>query len=268
VKHLSVKKIVDIDVPDYPLKIQKQIATILEKADQLRKDCQQMEQELNSLAQSVFIDMFGDPVSNPKGWEMGCIGDLLESANYGTSEKSSSEVLEYPVLRMNNITYEGEWNFNSLKYMDMSEKAKSKYLVHKGELLFNRTNSKDLVGKTAVFREDSPMAFAGYLVRGRCNALANSEYISAFMNSKYGKKTLFSMCKSIVGMANINAQEFQKIRIAVPPVKLQNVFEDFFLKVMESKRQLNEESEKHNDLFNSLMQKAFKGELNLTNTAA
>lgn len=112
----------ELKIPLPPLETQKQIAAVLKKADQLRKDCKLLEQELNSLAQSVFIEMFGDPATNPKGWKIGTIAELLSSANYGTSEKSSTDILKYPVLRMNNITYEGNWDFTSLKYMDMDEK--------------------------------------------------------------------------------------------------------------------------------------------------
>ena len=262
-KEVSKKVVEGFKIPLPPLEIQKQIAAVLEKADQLRKDCRQMEQELNSLAQSVFIDMFGDPVTNPKGWEMGTIGQLLKSANYGTSEKSSTDILQYPVLRMNNITYEGGWDFTSLKYMDMSEKDEEKYLVESGDILFNRTNSKELVGKTAVYREDKPMAYAGYLVRARCNEKGNPDYISAFMNSKYGKQTLQSMCKSIVGMANINAQEFQKIKIAKPLVELQNEYSEKVGKIQALIREAKAQEEEYRDAFNALMQKAFKGELKL-----
>ncbi len=262
-KEVSKKVVEAFKIPLPPLETQKQIAAVLEKADQLRKDCQQMEQELNSLAQSVFIDMFGDPVTNPKGWEIGTIGDLLLSANYGTSEKASTEKKKYPVLRMNNITYEGNWDFTSLKYMDLSKDDEEKYLVESGDILFNRTNSKELVGKTAVYREATPMAYAGYLIRARCNELAHPEYISSFMNSSYTKQTLQSMCKSIVGMANINAKEFQKISVAKPPIELQQEFarrvEAIRVEVEATKQQGNE----YDYLFNALIQKAFKGELNL-----
>lgn len=262
-KFVSLKVLRGLKIPLPPLETQKQIAAVLEKADQLRKDCQQMEQELNSLAQSVFIDMFGDPVTNPKGWDVGIIGEMLSSANYGTSEKSSTEKKKFPVLRMNNITYEGNWDFSALKYMDMSKEDENKYLVKSGDILFNRTNSKELVGKTAVYREATSMAYAGYLVRARCNELAHPDYISSFMNSKYGKKTLQSMCKSIVGMANINAKEFQKIKIAKPPVELQEKFAIRVAVIRTKVADVKQQEAEYNLLFNALMQKAFKGELNL-----
>jgi type I restriction enzyme, S subunit len=255
----------ELKIPLPPLETQKQIAAVLKKADQLRKDCKLLEQELNSLAQSVFIEMFGDPATNPKGWKIGTIAELLSSANYGTSEKSSTDILKYPVLRMNNITYEGNWDFTSLKYMDMDEKDEDKYLVQDGDILFNRTNSKELVGKTAVYREKEPMAYAGYLVRARCNKFGHPDYISSFMNSKYGKQTLQTMCKSIVGMANINAKEFQSIKIAKPPIELQIDFSVRIAKIRALIQEVKLQDLEYQKVFNALMQKAFSGEHNFAN---
>jgi len=256
-----------IEIPLPPLPIQKQIAAVLEKADTLRQQSQLMEQELNSLTQSVFLDMFGDPAKNEKGWPIATIGDCCKSVNYGTSEKADESTGDYPVLRMNNITYDGRWNFDSLKYINLDDKGTEKYLAESGDLLFNRTNSKELVGKTAVFRENKAMAFAGYLVRARLNERAVPEYISAVMNSRYGKQTLLGMCKSIVGMANINAKEFQKIRIPLPPIALQEDFQEIILSINSKMRDIEVNKKEYKNLFNSLMQRAFKGELDLKDVA-
>jgi type I restriction enzyme S subunit len=133
--------------------------------------------------------------------------------------------------------------------------------VREGDILFNRTNSPDLVGKTAVFRHSEPMAYAGYLVRLRVNQEATSEFISAFLNSRYGKATLRGMCKSIIGMANINATEVQTIRIPKPPVELQRTFARLVIE-MEShtRRQLSSEASMDAQ-FASLQHRAFRGEL-------
>ena len=98
-------------------------------------------------------------------------------------------------------------------------------MAKNGDLLFNRTNSKELVGKTAVFDQVEPMAFAGYLIRVRTNEDGNPYYLWGFLNSAYGKHILKSMCKNIVGMANINAQELQDIEVPKPPRQLQNEYE-------------------------------------------
>ncbi|EHL2708408.1 restriction endonuclease subunit S, partial [Escherichia coli] len=130
-----------------------------------------------------------------------------------------------------NITYQGGWDFTDLKYLDLSVKEKDKFLVKEGDLLFNRTNSKELVGKTAVYEENRPMAFAGYLIRVRPNPIGNNYYISGYLNSIHGKITLMNMCKSIVGMANINAQELQNIEILIPPKHLQDEYEIIYKKI-------------------------------------
>lgn len=206
---------------------QQRIATILDKADSLRRKRQEAIRLADELLRAVFIDMFGDPGSNPKNFKTGTIRDLVASANYGTSEKASEEVGQYAILRMNNITYQGGWDFSSLKYVDLDPATAHKYLTQRGDLLFNRTNSKELVGKTAVYMRDEPMAIAGYLVRVRLNERGNPHYVSGYLNSAHGKQTLASRAKSIVGMANINAQEMQDIPLLLPPKDLQDKFGRF-----------------------------------------
>ncbi|TOP57369.1 restriction endonuclease subunit S, partial [Vibrio parahaemolyticus] len=177
-------------VPLPPLAEQKRIAAILDKADAIRQKRKQAIDLADEFLRSVFLDMFGDPVTNPKGWEVGTIRDLVSSVNYGSSAKASETDGEFPILRMGNITYEGKWNFTDLKYIDLNDKDQIKYLAHRNDLLFNRTNSKELVGKTAVFDEDDPMAIAGYLIRVRTNDNGNPWYISGYLNSFHGKQTL------------------------------------------------------------------------------
>ena len=245
----------NIEIPLPPLAEQKRIAGILDAADALRA------KRRAALAQSLFLDLFGDPVTNPRGWEVVTIGDLLSSTAYGTSKKAHETDGQYPCLRMNNITYAGGWDFTSLKYVDLDPKELPKYLVHKGQILFNRTNSKELVGKTAVFREETPMAFAGYLVRGIVSSEADPEYIASFLNLPQGKAILMGMCKSIVGMANINAQEFRSIRIPNPPLPLQQSFAAAVESIEKQKARHREHLAGLDALFASLQHRAFRGEL-------
>lgn len=231
VKHLSVKKIQDIKIRLPSLKEQKRIAAILDKADAIRQKREQAIKLADDFLRAKFLEMFGTPANNIHRFPKGTIRDLVDSVNYGTSAKASIDSGEYPILRMGNITYQGRWDFTDLKYLDLSVKEKDKYLVKEGDLLFNRTNSKELVGKTAVYEEDRPMAFAGYLIRVRPNSIGNNYYISGYLNSIHGKITLMNMCKSIVGMANINAQELQNIEILIPPKHLQDECEIIYKKI-------------------------------------
>jgi type I restriction enzyme, S subunit len=260
VKHLSVKGIRDIDIALPPLPEQRRIAAILDQADALRVKRREALAQLDALQQAIFIEMFGDPATNPKKWPIRVIGDLLSSASYGTSEKSSVKG-NFPVLRMNNITRTGEMDFNNLKYMELKESQYERYLVKQGDVLFNRTNSADLVGKAAIFRTSEPMVYAGYLVRLRTNGDNDPEYLAGFLNTRYAKRMLRGMCKSIIGMANINATEVQAMKIAQPPLNIQSDFRSQIESVNKNKIVQKQALLELDTLFASLQHRAFRGEL-------
>jgi type I restriction enzyme S subunit len=253
-------KLKELFVPLPSLTEQKRIADILDRAEALRAKRRVAIAQLDELVQSVFIEMFGDPANNSKKWPICNIGDLLESASYGTSEKAGATG-EYPVLRMNNITRTGEMDLTDLKFMDLADSQKERYLVRAGDVLFNRTNSAELVGKTAVFRNDKPMAYAGYLIRLRVNNQNDPEYLSAFLNTSYSKRMLRGMCKSIIGMANINATEIQAMKIPQPPLELQNEFSCRVATVEKTKATHRASLAELDELFASLQYRAFRGEL-------
>jgi len=258
---LAISDIKTIEIPMPPLSGQRRIAAILDKADAIRRKRQQAIQLADEFLRSVFLDMFGDPARNPKAWPKGTIRDLVSEVKYGTSKKANKTNGKYPILRMNNITYQGDLDLADLKYVDLGENEETKYLAKKGDLLFNRTNSKDLVGKTTVYDLESPMAIAGYLIRVRSNNKSNPYYISAYLNSKHGKTTLYSICKNIIGMANINAQELQDIGILIPPVHLQNQYAEIVNNVKQKRATLIKSLDDSITLAKSLTQRAFRGEL-------
>lgn len=258
-RHFKYLKQVIIPLPN--IQYQNKIVNILDQAQELIDKRKAQIEALDELIQSVFYDMFGDPGLNSKGWETGRISDIIVKTQYGTSTKANETEGEYAVLRMNNITYSGNWDFKSLKYVDLDEKDRKKYLVYKGEVLFNRTNSKELVGKTAVYKREEPMAYAGYLVKATPNNRANGQFIASYMNTKYTKSLLFNMAKNIVGMANINAEEFKNIKVYIPPIEIQNQFTEIVESIEKQKELLNESLVELENNFNSLVQRAFKGEL-------
>lgn len=260
IKYIKLENLTEAHIPLPPLTTQKRIAEILDAADALRRKDQELLKKYDELAQAIFIDMFGDPVKNEKGWEVGTIRDLAKEVKYGTSKPAEDNGL-IPYLRMNNITYSGEWDLTSMKNINLEKNEYEKYTLKNGDLVFNRTNSKELVGKTAVFDLNQEMAIAGYLIRLRTNKLGNPYYISSYLNSRHGKETLLGMCKSIVGMANINAQELQEISIMIPPIRLQNKFEERIKLLKKIKLKTDEQVVASSSIFQTLLQKAFKGEL-------
>jgi len=178
--------------------------------------------------------MFGEPVLNPKGWEMTTIGDVVTEVKYGTS-RPAVEGGKYAYLRMNNLTYDGHLDLTDLKRIDIPDNEIEKCIVRKGDVLFNRTNSVELVGKTCVFNEDEDMVIAGYIIRVRLKPLLLPLVLSCFMNTDALKAKLRDMAKGAVNQANINAQELQAINIYLPPLELQNQFAAFVEQTDKSK---------------------------------
>ncbi|MEV6806452.1 restriction endonuclease subunit S [Streptomyces sp. NPDC051132] len=248
-----------LPVPMPPLGEQKRIAAVLDQVDTLRAKRREAISLLGNLAQSVFLNMFGDPARNPLGWPVGKVGDLLISANYGSSAKADAEG-DVPVLRMNNITTSGDLDMRDLKYLS-SEQVSEKHLVRAGDVLFNRTNSAELVGKSAIYRLPEEVAYAGYLVRLRVSEENHPEYLAAFLNSQYAKRVLRSMSKSIVGMANINAKEVQSIKIPIPPLAEQKRFASAITQVEAAKEPHRTHLATLDELFTSLQHRAFSGAL-------
>lgn len=259
--NISQGIIKSLKIPLPPLEEQKRVAGILDQADALRRLRTRALDKLNTLGQAIFHEMFGDVAHNSMGWPIGRIGDLLKEAKYGSSAKANTEGKGLPMLRMGNLTYDGQIDLKSLKHVELSDADFEKYTTKKGDLLFNRTNSKELVGKTAVVKHEEPLAFAGYLVRGRANNRGNTDYISAYLNSAHGKATLVGMCKNIVGMANINAKELQTIRIALPPKKLQDEYSNAVEALAPQREKFLHAIAAQEALFSSLQHRAFRGEL-------
>lgn len=257
----SVTDFLNLEIPKPPpLAEQRRIAVVLDQADTLRSNRRAALAQLDILTESLFIDLFGEPATNPKGWPIQKIGKLLESASYGTSEKSSA-IGEIPVLRMNNITRTGAMDFKDLKFMDLEPAQRDRYLVRVGDLLFNRTNSVELVGKTAIFRENTPMAYAGYLIRLRLNKDNDPDYLCSFLNTHYAKRMLRGMCNSIIGMANINATEIQAMSIPQPPLVMQREFARQMSAVDKLKASHRSSLAEMDVLFASLQYRAFRGTL-------
>ena len=213
-------------------------------------------QKFDDLIKARFVEMFGDPISNPKKWKIVKIRDVVTDVRYGTS-RPAVEGGKYPYLRMNNLTVDGQIDLNDLKYIDIPESEIEKCIVRKGDVLFNRTNSIELVGKTALFNLPDEMVIAGYIIRLRLNKDLLPEILTQYMNLKPLKDILRSMAKGAVNQANINAQELQSINVYLPEMELQNSFVEFAHQIDKSKVEVQRSLEKTQMLFDSLMQQYF-----------
>ena len=233
-KHLTAKELnrLELNVPSVAIQNQREnTLSALEKIMHFRS---KQLKSLDDLIKARFIEMFGRPFINNLNWESKQIKNVVNEVKYGTS-KPSVENGEYKYLRMNNLTYDGRFDLTDLKFISLDNDELEKCVVRKGDVLFNRTNSLDLIGKTADFDFDEDMVIAGYIIRIRLKETIVPKFFSMYMNTDEMKLHLRTIAKGAVNQANINAQELQEIPIYLPPIELQNQFADFVRHVDKSR---------------------------------
>lgn len=169
---------------------------------------------------------------------------LVTLVQYGISERATSEPIGTPILRMNNLQAHG-WDLTDLKYIQLDPETEAQFLVKNGDILFNRTNSKELVGKCEVFQEDGSWVFASYLIRVRLNeseALPN--FVADFLNTDAGRVQIDRVSRQIIGMSNVNAEELRDLLIPTPPPDIQRALVAEMEAARESRRaKLNQADE-------------------------
>lgn len=247
-------KTIEFKLPS--LEQQTRITRNLSKIDELLLLRKQQIAKLDGLIKARFVEMFGTFPANPFRWSIGKIQDVVSDVRYGSS-RPAVEGGKYPYLRMNNITYSGELDLRDTKRIDIPDSELDKCTVRRGDVLFNRTNSKELVGKTCVYNRDELMVLAGFVIRVRINERIRPEVLSAFLNMDFSKRMLIGMCKTAIGQANINAKELQNIDLYIPPIELQDQFVTLKNKIDQQKQTVQQSLEKLELLKKALMQEYF-----------
>ena len=257
-ERLSEKDFLAMEIPCPLLEEQNYVLSVIRKLRGIISVRKQELLKLDELIKARFVELFGTYPANERSWPTGTIRELVTEVRYGSSRKAADgNKGKYPYLRMNNITYGGELDLTDTKTIDVPDDELDKCTVRRGDLLFNRTNSKELVGKTCVYNRDETMVLAGFVVRVRLNGRALPEFVAAFMNTDFSKQMLLGMCKAAIGQANINAQELQNIGIYIPPVRMQKEFASFKEQVDKSKVAVQKALDEAQLLFDSLMQQYF-----------
>jgi len=252
----TVTALKELEIPLASIIVQRDISEKLKKVDWLGSLRKQQLAKLDELVKARFVEMFGTFPANPFRWSIGKIQDVVSDVRYGSS-RPAVEGGKYPYLRMNNITYSGELDLRDTKRIDIPDSELDKCTVRRGDVLFNRTNSKELVGKTCVYNRDELMVLAGFVIRVRINERIRPEVLSAFLNMDFSKRMLIGMCKTAIGQANINAKELQNIDLYIPPIELQDQFVTLKNKIDQQKQTVQQSLEKLELMKKALMQEYF-----------
>jgi len=260
-----------------PLPEQRKIASILYAVDQAIQKTEEIIEQAYRVKRGLVQDLFhgkdkvyedykSTPVGEvPSHWSVTNIGAVVEMAQYGISESMSEDGM-YPIFRMNNIE-NGYMVGEPMKYIDLDNREFEKYRVEKGDILFNRTNSLELVGKTGIFELEGDYVFASYLVRLRANEEVDPYYLNFYMNSFEGQNRMMDFATKGVSQANINANSIQQVKLPLPPKDEQ---QDIAAKIRAFDQEIghhNEYAAQLKDLKKGLMQDLLTGEVRTADKA-
>jgi type I restriction enzyme S subunit len=254
----------EIPIPVPPLEEQRRIVAVLDEAfEGLARASENAEANLQSAGE--LFELERDRLLSPSHSmrRQTTIGEVCVGFEYGTSAKSKPEG-SVAVLRMGNIQ-DGEIDYGDLVYSDEARDI-AKLSLTNGDVLFNRTNSAEHVGKTAIYRGDVPAIFAGYLIRlHRDPDQVEAEYLNLFLNSRTARNHGRTVMGRSVNQANISASKLRDYPIALPTLVEQRKIAAQLLELRAGAGELRERAvakiSRVAELRQSLLQKAFAGEL-------
>ncbi|WP_158297382.1 restriction endonuclease subunit S [Alteromonas macleodii] len=199
----------------------------------------------------------------PEGWVWATIDQLAINKRYGSSSKTNDDASGVPVLRMGNIQ-DGKLDYDNLKYLPEDHKEFPELLLNDGDLLFNRTNSAELVGKTAVYKDiGKPVSYASYLISVTFSEHFLPEFAAHYINSVLGKKWIAEVMNQTAGQANVNGTKLGALPIPLPSIleqrvlidKVSNEFDSIDLQIEATALGLNQSNAQRKNILKS----AFSG---------
>ena len=252
---LNNRTLETVKIPLPPLDQQKKIAAILDAADAYKQKTKALIEKYDELTQSLFLDMFGDPVTNPKGWEwqnLKDISDYFIGLTYKPENVAEDGII---VLRSSNIK-DGELAFKDVVRVD--NEVKPKLIVKDKDILMcSRNGSARLVGKVALIRNlREAMTFGAFMTIIRSDQY---NYLLNYFRTLGFRRQIATGATSTVNQ--ITKKMLDRIVLPKPPNELQNQFAERVQAIEVQKAQVQASLAQAEDLFNSLLQRAFKGEL-------
>ena len=259
-KEISKTVIANVEIPLPPLAEQRRIASILDQADELRQKRQQAIEKLDQLLQATFIDIFGDPVSNPKGWDLKPVGEISESklGKMLDKKKQSSEIDQYKYLRNANVQW-FRFDLSDVFEMEFNEKDRKNCELKFGDVLVCEGGEP---GRAAIWKNDLESCFfqqALHRVRLDMTQILPEYFVWLFWF--YSKNGGFDDHITVATIAHLTGVKMKAMQIPIPPLSLQEDFQQKVNEIEVLKTTLENSSKLFESLFSSLQNQVFNGTL-------
>ena len=279
-KRIQIPQLLNIKIPLPPLPEQKNIAAVLSSLQEAIEKTEDVIKSLREFKKSMMRHLFTygsvtpeeaeqiklketEIGAMPEEWEIDKLEKVIQATQYGLSKRGNTEG-QYPILRMNNLN-DGKIYTHSLQFVDLDFKEFQKFKLNDGDVLFNRTNSFELVGKTSIFNFDNDFVFASYLVRVIPNQnLLNSEYLNYYLNMEATQKRLKLLATRGVSQSNINATKLRNFSIPHPPLPIQNQIAQILSSIDAKIRAEEDKKNTLDTLFKTLLENLMTGKIRVT----
>ena len=260
ISNMDLERCLSIKIPLPPLLAQRRIASILDKADELRQKRQQAIEKLDQLLQATFIDMFGDPVSNTKGWDLKAVGEISESklGKMLDKKKQSSEIDQYKYLRNANVQW-FRFDLSDVFEMEFNEKDRKNCELKFGDILVCEGGEP---GRAAIWKNDLENCFfqkALHRVRLDMTQILPEYFVWLFWF--YSKNGGFDDHITVATIAHLTGIKMKAIQIPIPPLSMQEEFQQKVNEIEVLRTILENSSKLFESLFSSLQNQAFSGNL-------
>ena len=263
---LNNRTLETVKIPLPPLDQQKKIAAILDAADTYRQKTKVLIVKHDELIKSLFLEMFGDPVSNYMGWEKILLSSFIKSLKTGVSVNSTNEKYSdgmFGILKTSCV-YTGAFNPIEAKVIRRDEYDRMKLNPSANSIIISRMNTTELVGRSAYIAIDFPYLFLPDRLwqteKGKLDH--NVRWLSQALSFNRFRDETGKISSGTSGsMKNISKKNYLNLTMIYPPLDLQNQFAKRVQAIEAQKAQAQASLAQAEDLFNSLLQKAFKGEL-------
>lgn len=264
VKGITIDFLKSVQVPLPPLETQKHIARVLELADQLRKQAQQMESELSQLAQSLFLEMFGDPVKAAGKWKTLSLKSISKKFNdgpFGSNLKSEHYVDNgVRVIRLQNIAAGAFVDKDKAYISEEHAESLNKFWCKAGDIVIATLGDPNL--RACIIPEEIPLA----MNKADCvhcvpnPDIVETEWLMCYLNLP---QTLSIIANDLHGQTRtrISSGQLAKLQVPIPPLKEQKLFTERMAQIRDIQETSEQQKAKIEESFESLMQRAFKGEL-------
>ncbi|MFF0254865.1 restriction endonuclease subunit S [Micromonospora zamorensis] len=257
-KSISLDALGNLQVPLPPISEQRRIVEALDRVDELRAKRQEAFSRLSELIQSIFLDMFGDPLANPKNWPLATVGEHLIFQQYGprfyNEAYSKSGV---PIVRITDLDPLGHLDFSSMPKMDVAGDIRRKFALRPGDLIFARTGAT--VGKLALIREGDPECIAGaYFIRMRFDDHILPEYAAALLRAKSVQAIIWAGSQQSA-QQNFSGPGLRALPLPTPPISAQQEFARKAAAVAALKESHQTSVAEFDTLFASMQNRAFRG---------